>query len=306
MGRPFRLATTSLALLVLLGGVLASNDECGTRPTVDATGSRIIGGHEAQLGAWPWQVSLQVYRLGLGFLHICAGSLITNDSVLSAAHCTRKKLSPEIWRAVFGLHHLYKHSTYAIKRRVRAITVHTWYNRETYENDVALFKLSKPIIYNDYIQPICLPDKSLRLTKDTECYIAGWGMQREDGTGTLQLQEAKIRIIPLDICNRYDWYGGSVSSNNLCAGSETGRVDSCQGDSGGPLMCGFQNNAKYYLIGITSYGYGCGRPKLPGIYVNISKYRSWVESKLSKTTTASIQSVLIFLTVVWVTIHLVL
>ena len=66
--------------------------ECGTRPVVDeiATGTRIIGGHDAQLGAWPWQVSLQVYHFGVGYVHVCGGSLINHNSVLTAAHCVRK------------------------------------------------------------------------------------------------------------------------------------------------------------------------------------------------------------------------
>uniref|UniRef100_A0A8D2IH80 Peptidase S1 domain-containing protein n=1 Tax=Varanus komodoensis TaxID=61221 RepID=A0A8D2IH80_VARKO len=272
-----------------------------------SSGSRIVGGHEARPGAWPWQVSLQIYRIGVGYLHVCGGSLINNDSVLSAAHCTRKRMY--IWRAVFGLHHLYSHKTYAIRRRVTKIMVHSRYDRESQENDIALFKLSKSVMFNEYVQPICIPDKYLILAKGTKCYIAGWGMQSENDklppicTPSYLLQEAEIEIFPLEICNKMDWYAGTISQNNLCAGSETGHVDSCQGDSGGPLMCGFQNK-KYYLIGITSYGYGCGRPKYPGIYVNVSMYRSWVVSRVSKNPTANIQCVLSLLTVAWVTISL--
>ncbi|KAF7246942.1 Transmembrane protease serine 12 [Varanus komodoensis] len=214
-------------------------------------------------------------------------------------------MDPEIWRAVFGLHHLYSHKTYAIRRRVTKIMVHSRYDRESQENDIALFKLSKSVMFNEYVQPICIPDKYLILAKGTKCYIAGWGMQSENGTPSYLLQEAEIEIFPLEICNKMDWYAGTISQNNLCAGSETGHVDSCQGDSGGPLMCGFQNK-KYYLIGITSYGYGCGRPKYPGIYVNVSMYRSWVVSRVSKNPTANIQCVLSLLTVAWVTISLVL
>lgn len=71
--------------------------ECGTRPVVDeiTTGTRIIGGHDAQLGAWPWQVSLQVYHFGVGYVHVCGGSLINHNSVLTAAHCVKR------WTYVF-------------------------------------------------------------------------------------------------------------------------------------------------------------------------------------------------------------
>ncbi|XP_062977532.1 transmembrane protease serine 12-like [Elgaria multicarinata webbii] len=289
-----------LALFLLLAEArsnalpsLIPTDECGTRPVVEEikTGSRIVGGREAQLGAWPWQVSLQIYHFGIGlrYLHVCGGSLINNNSVLTAAHCITEKLKPKVWRAVIGLHHLYLHNSHTVKSRIRAIMVHSKYNKHTSENDVALFKLSKSVIYSDYIQPICLPNTSVLLTDETTCYISGWGLKYEHGS--YLLQEAQIGVIPLEICNRYDWYAGSVSRNHLCAGSETGSVDSCQGDSGGPLMCYFPSDTKYYLIGITSYGIGCGRPKQPGVYVHIANYRRWIDRHVrlfNKTTTCSI------------------
>uniref|UniRef100_A0A8D0C265 Peptidase S1 domain-containing protein n=1 Tax=Salvator merianae TaxID=96440 RepID=A0A8D0C265_SALMN len=105
------------------------------------------------------------------------------------------------------------------------------------------------------------------------------------GMPVLVLQEAQVKIIPLSLCNRYDWYAGRITDNMLCAGTEGGGVDSCQGDSGGPLTCIFPNVKKYYLAGITSYGYGCGRPKFPGIYVHIANYRNWIDQHLLDQTT---------------------
>lgn len=61
--------------------------ECGIRPAVGISGSRIVGGNESEEGAWPWQVSLQVYNHGAGFVHLCGGTLLNNLTVLSAAHC---------------------------------------------------------------------------------------------------------------------------------------------------------------------------------------------------------------------------
>ncbi|XP_061462996.1 transmembrane protease serine 12-like isoform X2 [Rhineura floridana] len=283
--------------------------ECGTRPLVDetATGMRIIGGHDAQLGAWPWQVSLQVQSPNGFYRHICGGSLINSNSVLTAAHCIKTTRNPEFWRAVIGLHHLYKQDSHTVIHKVRAIMVHSDFEWGTFENDVALFKLAKFVKYNDYIQPICLPDIPPILTNDSPCYISGWGSTQENGHAVRILQEAEVDIIPQKVCNRFDWYGGAISWNMLCAGTETGLIDSCQGDSGGPLMCYFPNDTKYYLVGITSYGVGCGRPKLPGIYIRTANYRSWIHSHLlDKTTTVSFPFVLISLTTGWITFHLVL
>ncbi|XP_066468939.1 transmembrane protease serine 12-like [Tiliqua scincoides] len=288
-----------------------SGSHCGTRPIVEeiTSGNRIVGGHDAQLGAWPWQVSLQVYRRGHDFAHICGGSLINHNSVLTAAHCVKKWTAPEYWRAVIGLHHIRRLQSYTVKSRIRAIIVHVAFNKDTFENDLALFKLMDSIKFNDYIQPICLPDDPPVISDDTPCYISGWGYTQEKGRGREVLQEAQINIIPLQICNRYDWYGGLINKNMLCAGYESGGVDSCQGDSGGPLMCYFSDASKYYLVGITSFGSGCGRPKFPGIYTNAANYRSWIKTQViqfDKTAPVSNPHALIFFTAGWVTFCLVL
>ncbi|XP_062827049.1 transmembrane protease serine 12 isoform X2 [Anolis carolinensis] len=252
---------------------------CGRRPAVNelATGSRIIGGRDAPPGAWPWQVSLQIHHIPVGYRHICGGSLISHNLVLTAAHCIKNNRDPEMWRVVIGMHHLYKDYPYTVKNQVKDILIHSHFELATNENDVALFKLIKPVKYNAYIQPICLPETSLLLTDETPCYISGWGSTKENGVGEHILQEAQVDIIPLRICNKFDWYAGAISLNTICAGSASGNVDSCQGDSGGPLVCYFPNASRYYLLGITSAGVGCGRPKYPGLYLGGCCYTTFYE-----------------------------
>lgn len=67
------------------------------------TESRIIGGHDAMVGSWPWQVSLQHYTIGLGYFHLCGGSLITNNTVLTAAHCVKKNRHVSILKCEKGV-----------------------------------------------------------------------------------------------------------------------------------------------------------------------------------------------------------
>ncbi|XP_053156424.1 transmembrane protease serine 12 isoform X2 [Hemicordylus capensis] len=312
MGPPFLpTAVFSLALFVPLNEAQPiPTDECGIRPLVDEIkGSRIVGGHDAQVGAWPWQVSLQIFHFGEGFKHACGGCLINHNSVLTAAHCIRNWMDPGFWKAVIGLHHTSRYLPQTVTCRVRAIMAHSDFNKDTFENDLALVKLIDTVEFNDYIQPICLPNNPLVVTDETPCYISGWGDTKEKIRNRDVLQEAQVDIIPEQVCNRDNWYGGAIKKNMLCAGAESGGIDSCQGDSGGPLMCYFPDATKYYLIGITTTGAGCGRPKLPGIYTSTANYRSWIQSHIilfDKTSTVRIPYVLIFLTVEWVTLHIVL
>ncbi|XP_042303514.1 transmembrane protease serine 12-like [Sceloporus undulatus] len=307
-----------VALLVLPSEPLAA-DECG-RPVVGfGKLPRIVGGGNAEDGAWPWQVSLQLYLIHAGYNHVCGGSLIHNSSVLTAAHCFSQSLyvysilkknyfrNPDFWRVVIGLHHLDKYNSHTIKRRVRAIIIHSGYNINSHDNDVALLKLTRSVQYNKYVQPICLPETPHNNTPNYPCYISGWGHTKENGNNELILQEAEVNIFSPSMCNQRSWYGDILSWNMFCAGSETGHVDSCQGDSGGPLMCYFPNSTRFYLVGITSFGAGCGQPGRPGIYIRALNYKSWIElNLLDKTINVSSHCSLLLWTVGWIIFHTVL
>ncbi|KYO27208.1 transmembrane protease serine 12 [Alligator mississippiensis] len=156
-----------------------------------------------------------------------------------------------------------------------------------------------------FSEPICLPFAHFHVNIEnrTQCFITGWGSISEKGESARILQEAEVYIIPSDICNGFDWYAGMITANMLCAGDESGGIDSCQGDSGGPLACYDPSASKYYLTGITSFGFGCGRPRLPGIYVRMSQYDRWVNTHIllgSKSTAMSIALALNFLCVGWI------
>uniref|UniRef100_A0A8D0HJQ0 Peptidase S1 domain-containing protein n=1 Tax=Sphenodon punctatus TaxID=8508 RepID=A0A8D0HJQ0_SPHPU len=101
------------------------------------SGPRIVGGYDAVPGAWPWQVSLQIFRFGRGFRHVCGGSLINRNSILTAAHCVHKRLQPAFWRVVIGAHNIYRPHRYAVKRSVRAIIMHADFTKVKFGKDIA-------------------------------------------------------------------------------------------------------------------------------------------------------------------------
>ncbi|NXN34733.1 TMPSC protease, partial [Rhinoptilus africanus] len=238
----------------------------------------IVGGYDALAGTWPWAVSLQLRQRGPRFAHVCGGVLLNKNLVLTAGHCVTGREDPYSWRAVLGVHNLQKNGRHAVKRKIRSITVHPEFKRETFENDIALFELGYAVRYSGYIQPICLPPPDLPpgTQNGTECFISGWGRTSEQGDTSTVLKEAQVEIIPYSICNGSESYRGLVNKNMICAGSRFGGIDACQGDSGGPLACYHPGTTKYYLIGISSFGLGCGRPAYPGIYVRLSQYRTWL------------------------------
>ena len=71
----------NLHLLYLhLHTVVCALLDCGMAPL----NTRIVGGDNSTAGSWPWQVSL---HLNIVSSHICGGTLISDQWVMTAAHC---------------------------------------------------------------------------------------------------------------------------------------------------------------------------------------------------------------------------
>ncbi|XP_074528476.1 enteropeptidase [Halichoeres trimaculatus] len=231
---------------------------------------RVVGGTNAVKGAWPWMVSL--WWKGR---HVCGASLIDRDWLLTAAHCVYgKNIHLSSWSAVFGLHAQSNVSAdYVQTRQIDRIIINREYNRQTKQADIAMMHLQEPIRFTESVQPICLPSEGLDITAGRKCFITGWGRQEEGGVLPDVLQEAQVPVVAQDQCQvQLPEY--TITASMLCAGQPEGGVDSCQGDSGGPLMC--QDEGYWTLIGVTSFGVGCGRPERPGVYARVSAFTSWM------------------------------
>ncbi|ELK24660.1 Acrosin [Myotis davidii] len=211
--------------------------------------------------------------------------LVLAVSVVAKVNNTCEK--PYDWRLIFGARELEYGSTGPVKaplqeRFVEKIILHERYSSISEANDIALMKVTPPVVCGSLVGPGCLPPfKAGPPRASQSCWVTGWGFLREnDRKMSPVLQEARVDILDLNLCNSTLLYRGRIRSTNVCAGYPEGNIDTCQGDSGGPLMCRGSEDA-YVVVGITSWGVGCARAKRPGIYTSTWPYLTWIASKIA-------------------------
>uniref|UniRef100_A0A5F8HAG8 Enteropeptidase n=1 Tax=Monodelphis domestica TaxID=13616 RepID=A0A5F8HAG8_MONDO len=245
---------------------------CGKQLVAQEINPKIVGGNNAKEGAWPWMVSLF-----FNGRHVCGASLISNEWLVSAAHCVYgRNLITSPWKAILGLHTtLNLTNPQTVIRLIDQIIINPHYNKRTKDSDIALMHLEFKVNYTDYIQPICLPEAIQVFPPGMKCFIAGWGTIKYEGPTAAILQEAQIPLLSNEQCQQ-QMPEYNITENMICGGYEEGGVDSCKGDSGGPLMC--QEDERWLLAGVTSFGHQCALPKRPGVYVRISKFEKWIKS----------------------------
>uniref|UniRef100_A0A452RBV7 tryptase n=1 Tax=Ursus americanus TaxID=9643 RepID=A0A452RBV7_URSAM len=258
-----------------LAGPWAPPAVCG-RPRVSG---RIMSGQDAEVGQWPWQVSLREDGQ-----HVCGGSLITEDWVLTAAHCLDQKQPLSAYSVLLGSISSYPQAgePQELQSVARFIT-HPEYLEENNRADIALVQLASPVTFSDLILPVCLPKPGDPLGHGTWCWVTGWG--NIDINLPLPppftLKELELPLIDAQTCDGYYHENSGISSeipiildDMLCAGFESGQKDACGGDSGGPLVCDI--DGVWTQAGIVSWGSDCGLPNRPGVYVNVSMYTTWI------------------------------
>lgn len=248
--------------------------------------SHVFAENYQGLGSYPW-----VARIGFKntltneVKYPCAGSIISNRVILTAAHCALAKAENFKLYAV-------KVGEYSTNSEIDCgpefcglppqdiqishVVVHPGYEKQTFKNNIALLVLQKQINYTVTAQPICLPE-AWSVT-NSNGILVGWG-KTAGQTFTPPFQQV-LKLPIIDISKCYTIYGKTlpVSDEQLCAGGEYGN-DACSGFGGSPLLV--KHGETYFQVGILSFGSDqCGKAGVPSVYTNIKKYVNWIKDNM--------------------------
>uniref|UniRef100_H2YJT8 Peptidase S1 domain-containing protein n=1 Tax=Ciona savignyi TaxID=51511 RepID=H2YJT8_CIOSA len=263
------------------------NGSCGTTGSIRSkfeqtqlspTSRRVLGGVSSALSAWPWMAQI-TYR---GLPH-CGATLISDRWLVCAAHCFRSVsyAGLVVHLGIIRSAHLTGLDTSRrIRRNIGRVISHPNFT-SAYMNDIALIQLSHPVVFNDIINPICLPCGETP-NPGTKCWVTGFGRTESSGYDSSRtLREVDVPVVNTTRCvEAYRGVHHVDGERMVCAGYEEGRKDACNGDSGGPLACQREDSCDWYISGVTSFGRGCGLPGYFGVYTNVVHYEGWIREQL--------------------------
>ncbi|XP_026326180.1 serine protease snake-like [Hyposmocoma kahamanoa] len=257
-----------------------------------------IGGRDALPGEFPHMAAVGWKAAQGTWIFKCGSALISSKFVLSAAHCSMVSdrdtsvadLVPKIVR--LGDKNIIDIEANGLPPNdvnIIKIIKHPKYKSPKQYYDIALFELENNVKFTSNVQPACLWRTFDTSPLGTKAISTGWGViETAHCTTSPNLQAAEIDILEPKTCDellipKKSRFWSGMYDHQLCAGILAGGVDACQGDSGGPLQVRINlppssQGAIHYLIGVTSFGYGCALPNTPGVYTRVSSFIDWIES----------------------------
>ncbi|XP_060903374.1 coagulation factor IX isoform X3 [Labrus mixtus] len=233
---------------------------------------RIVGGVLERRGGSPWQVL--VHRSdGYGF---CGGTLVSDRWVISAAHCLEQTAD---------------HVTIDFDKqrpdpgeqfiKVQKVFVHPHFHSFTFDSDIALLYLARPVVRGSTAVPACLPDPHLSkylLEEGNRGVVTGWGLTRFLGKSSRFLRKVTLPVVSYKDCTATTEQ--VITDNMFCAGYLETSMDACSGDSGGPFVVNYRGT--WFLSGVVSWGEKCADKGKYGVYTRLGNFLQWIQDTMGR------------------------
>ncbi|XP_017481277.1 PREDICTED: serine protease 3-like [Rhagoletis zephyria] len=234
----------------------------------DQQQGRITNGQTASEGQFPHQVGLSFTSSSGSWW--CGGSIISNDYVLTAAHCTNGATFVTIYMGATARNSPKATQTVASRNFIQ----HASYNALVLRNDISLIKVAS-VSFSSYINKVALPkiSSSYSTYSGQSATASGWGLVSDSATAvSSSLQYASLQVIDNSVCA--NTYGSLVvTSRTICTATPSG-TSTCSGDSGGPLVSASTGE----LIGVTSFVSSAGcESGSPAGFVRVTAYLDWIK-----------------------------
>ncbi|KAL3930282.1 MAG: hypothetical protein SGBAC_011832 [Bacillariaceae sp.] len=241
---------------------VATGKEHAPRPRMDDGPSLIVGGSTTAVNEFPYYVDLDG----------CGGSLIAPGVVLTAAHCAVDDGFTYVGETVIvGGYHRQQESHGAVKVGVTAQAPHPMYDIESSFMDIMLLKLETRVTTKGDVKLVL--NRQFSTPSDGQILTAiGTGDTSEGGTQSDQILQVDLPSFNYEACNEV--YGGEVDHDAMMCAGGVENQDSCQGDSGGPIV--IRNGNTHTQVGVTSWGEGCARKDIPGVYARVSAGKEFI------------------------------
>ncbi|XP_072748640.1 serine protease gd isoform X1 [Anoplolepis gracilipes] len=269
-----------------------NNNECGVISHTNDINLLISNGIKTAPGQWPWLAALFIVKLEFEFQ--CAGSILTNRHVLTAAHClkldtSQNNIPPSVLLVSLGRYQLRNwHEQGSVNREISNYILHPDYlHQGSGDSDLAILILRTSVEFSPTIRPICLWYDSIDLQRvvNKTGYVVGWG---RDEFGSLYTAEPRITNVPIVSQEECLWsdarFVSFTSNRTFCAGLRDGSGP-CNGDSGSGLVLHNPATGRYQLRGIVSRSL-FDREKLTCdltkyvVFVDVAKFMPWITQQI--------------------------